>query len=210
MAQRWHGFWHHASPLRAASETLLIAALCALVAVVITRHATETADAFILRDNLTLVLLAGPFVALWCAARMRLHAGAWWRGIPYDAAIGVVLSVLPAVITIVTERGAWAQRGLIGRAAQAFESRIPLWEVLAIALVGCTVEFVIFRLGVRLWLYWNRIRRTRLRWALTHALLSIAGLAAGFVSPPMLSFQVMTRGFSNNFTVQRISLPFFF
>jgi signal transduction histidine kinase len=121
----------------------------------------------------------------------------------------VVLSVLPAVITLVTERGAWAQRGLIGRAAQAFESRIPLWEVLAIALVGCTVEFVIFRLGVRLWLYWNRIRRTRLRWALTHALLSIAGLAAGLLTALMLSLQVMTRGFSSTLTFNVIPILFF-
>jgi signal transduction histidine kinase len=209
MAQRWHGFWHHASPLRAASETLLVAALCALVAVVITRHATETADAFILRDNLTLVLLAGPFVALWCATRMRLHAGAWWRGIPYDAAIGVVLGVLPAVIMLVTEQGLLAQRSSIGRAAQAFENRIPLWEVLAIALVGFAAEFVIFRLGVRLWLYWNRIRRTRLRWALTHALLSIAGLAAGLLTALILFMQVMTRGFSGTLTFNVIPILFF-
>jgi signal transduction histidine kinase len=39
----------------------------------------------------------------------------------------------------------------------------------AIALMLCFAMFLLFRMGVRLWLFWNQLRRRQLVWALTYA-----------------------------------------
>jgi signal transduction histidine kinase len=197
----WRTSWHCASPRRAASETLLIAALVANVALALTWRAAATGNSFFLRDNVSFVLLAGPIVALWCAARMRPHAGVWWHGILSDLGMGVLLGIIPATIMLASEQVLITQSDRLGKVVRAFDHRVPPWSVVAIALAAFGVEFVVLRLGVRGWLFWDQLRRRQLRWALTHALLSVAVLAASLIALLALSLAIATRGPANSLAV---------
>jgi signal transduction histidine kinase len=197
----WRTGWHSAAPSRAASEALLLAGLVASIALGLTWHAAATGNIFFLRDNVSFVLLAGPIVALWCAARMRPHAGAWWRGVLSDLGMGMLLGLIPAGIMLFTEQVLIAQSDRLSLVARAFDHRISLWVVLLVALGAFGLEFVVLRLGVRGWLYWNQLRRRRLRWALTHALLSVAVLAAGLFALLAVSLTITTRGATTSLAV---------
>jgi signal transduction histidine kinase len=197
----WRTGWHSVAPIRAASEALLLAGLVASIALALTWHAAATGNIFFLRDNVSFVLLAGPIVALWCAARMRPHTGAWWRGVLSDLGMGVLLGLIPAAIMLITEQVLIAQSNRLSLVARAFDHRISSWVVLLVALGAFGLEFVVLRLGVRAWLYWDQLRRRHLRWALTHALLSVAVLAAGLIALLAVSLTVTTRGATTGLAV---------
>jgi signal transduction histidine kinase len=199
--RRWQTAWHSATPRRAASETLVVAGVVASFALALTWRAASSGNTFFLRDNVSFVLLAGPVVALYCAARMRPHAGHWWQGVPSDLGLGIVLGITPAGIMLASYQVLIAQEDRIGRVARALEHRVPVWSVLLIALAAFGVEFALLRLGVRGWLFWDQLRRRHLRWALTHALLSVAVLAASTIALLAVSLTVATRGATTSLAV---------
>jgi signal transduction histidine kinase len=199
--QFWRRGWHSAAPRRAASEALLLAGLVASVALAVTWRAAATGNIFFLRDNVSFVLLAGPIVALWCAARMRPHTGGWLPGVCRDLGMGVLLGLIPAGIMLTSEQVLIAQGDRLSNVARAFDHRIPAWGVLLVALGAFGIEFVLLRLGVRGWLYWDQLRRRHLRWALTHALLSVAVLAASLIALLAVSLTVTTRGATTSLAV---------
>ena len=61
-------------------------------------------------------------------------------------------------------------------------SDIPINIVVSALATACA--FLLFRACLRLLLYWNRLRGTRLRWSLTHAHLMIVVIGAGVISVP--------------------------
>jgi signal transduction histidine kinase len=197
----WQTAWHSATPRRAASETLVVAGVVASIALALTWRAASSGNTFFLRDNVSFVLLAGPVVALYCAARMRPHAGHWWQSIPSDLGMGVVLGIIPASIMLASDQVLIAQGDRVGRVARAFDQRVPAWTVLLIALAAFGVEFVLLRLGVRGWLFWDQLRRRHLRWALTHALLSVAVMAATSIALLAVTLTVATRGATTSLAV---------
>ncbi|HEV2238468.1 MAG TPA: HAMP domain-containing protein, partial [Ktedonobacterales bacterium] len=201
LRQFWRTGWHSASTSRAASESLLIAGLVASVALGLTWRAAASGNAFFLRDNVSFVLLAGPIVALWCAARMRPYAGAWWRGVPADLGLGVVLGLIPTTIMLASELVLMAEGDQLGSIARAFAHRVPAWEVALIALAAFGSEFALLRLGVRGWIFWDRLRRRHLSWALTHALLSVAVLAASLIALLAVTLSIATRGATTSLAV---------
>jgi signal transduction histidine kinase len=194
LRQRWRMSWHSASTRRAASEALLLAGLVASVALGLTWRAAASGNIVFLRDNVSFVLLAGPIVALWCAARMRPYSGGWWRGIPSDLGLGVLLGLIPTSIMLASEQVLIAQGDRLGTVARAFDHRVPAWGVVLIALAAFGAEFAVLRLGVRGWLFWDRLRRRHLSWALTHALLSVAVLAASLFALLAVTLAIATRG----------------
>ncbi len=62
------------------------------------------------------------------------------------------------------------------------------WQDVSLGIVltalGTAFVFLLFRICLRLFLFWNRLRSTRLRWSLTHAHLMIVVIGAGVISIP--------------------------
>ncbi len=179
MRSRWRSLWLQSGRMRAAGETLCIAAACWLVGYLTSAH---TWGQSFLQTHATLVLLDGPICALWCAARMRLGSGLRWRQIVFDGLIGAVLGVIPTILLISTAMARFAPDGGIPLMVTVLGGRYPFTWVAALVWVAFSAEFIAFRLGVRLWLYWDHLRRTKLRWALTHAHLIVVLLGVGMFS----------------------------
>jgi signal transduction histidine kinase len=150
-----------------------------------------------------LLILDGPCCLFWCALRLRLPVGSWWRRMRYEGAIAAALglAVLPllllaAVTTFLLKRSPVIIPREISSfpalLAEGMEHSQELLVVLLVIFLGAQVLFLSFRLGVRLWLRWNRLRRTRLRWALTHAHLLVVVLGAGMLGMLVMGVDILT------------------
>lgn len=117
----------------------------------------------------------GAICALWCALRLRLPKGRWGArllregvaSLPFliegAAALGLSLALgagLPALALIVGwgDQFARSNLGLVGA---------------ALVLSAAGMIFAVLRIGVWLWHIWDRLRRRRMLWALTHAHLTV-------------------------------------
>ena len=128
---------------------------------------------------LSVMLLIGPAgCALWLALRLRMPAGPWWRTLLAEAPVGVLLALAPSLILVL----------LVGPYMNRAPQRIPQYLTFetVISLIFASA-FLVYRVGVRLWLWWDTKRRRSLRWALTHALLSVAVIGAGIVGLSILT-----------------------
>lgn len=187
---------------RALGETALVAALSVAISAVAQGRLRDLA--LLAPSNvdatsfwLTVMLLIGPAgSALWLALRLRLPAGRrWYSALPGEALVGALLAVIPSTILLY----------LISRYIESAPGRTRayyiVWGVISAIFV---IAFAVYRTGVRLWFWWDAQRRSRLQWALTHALLTVAftvaalvgvGVFTGIVlltSPGTLLFQWIT------------------
>lgn len=155
-------FWA-ASPLQAAGEALgigllLLALLSCLVGKV---------DAFALGNGW--LMLCGA-TGMWAVLRTRRYQGPWWRKLLDEllvsAQLGIVMLVgVMGVGRVPGWQAAWTQSNL-GQ---------PL---VAVLLLGIGVGYFIVRGIVRLGFLWDRMRRRRMLWALTHAHLTVVVVVA--------------------------------
>ena len=122
-------------------------------------------------------LLVGPICMLLYALRLQLPKGSWWRQAIFEVAIAGVLSLVLSGMEL-----AFIFVLLRHPASSTFrrDSYRP-YELAALALAANCATFVIFRTGRRLWLFWDRLRRTQLQWALTHAHVMVLALGAGLL-----------------------------
>lgn len=181
---RVRALWLSARPAWAAGETLVIAAV--IVTGPLLYLVTHSGEGW-LRLAPTIVLLAGPVCALWCALRLRLERGPWWRGTLIDGAIGSAVGLVPVAIIVLTIYFLTLRSGIVPRimAPRLFTlalNRFSLSVFALIWLLAFSLGFITLRLIVRLLLYWDRLRRTSLRWSLTHAHLMIVVIGAGLVA----------------------------
>jgi signal transduction histidine kinase len=171
-----------ASPLRATLETVLLAAALTTASLALTLPSLQT-EGLVSPIDPTLVLLAGPVCALWCAARLRILRGPRWRALLVESGIGAILALMPFTIVVITAYASYLflerQQGSTALILQQGIRGLPIPLFAVLLFVAFSLEFVIFRIGVRLWLRWNRLRRTQLQWSLTHGILVTAALAAG-------------------------------
>jgi signal transduction histidine kinase len=182
--------WLSASPARAIGETLLLAASLTVVLLLLA-FPSDLATIGSLRTNPSLVLVDGPFCAVWCAVRLRWHSRSWWSWLLADGAVGFLIGLLPTVLVVLTLAAFLARRLHTGLTLQSQIGRFSIVMLVAIALAAFTVEFIVFRLGVRLWLIWDRLRRTHLVWSLTNAHLMVVLLAAGLLGIPLIGVNVV-------------------
>lgn len=173
-------FWLGATPPHALIETLLVAAAVSLLAYLLIYTPTSFGRGPA-QFMVNLILLDGPFCALWCAVRLRMPRGTWQRQYLLDSAIGAILGLVPFSLLLTTALSlASFERGTANLLrADIHNTRLATFFL--VALVAFMAEFVVFRIGVRLLLYWNRLRRTRLQWALTHAHLVVAAIGAALL-----------------------------
>ncbi len=150
-------FFFSAHPARAIIETLLLGVILWLILQKILGSYYPFA--------VQISAWVDPLCVFWCS--LRLDASApfrWWRSI---IAVGVV-----GIISVGVAEGALSldpQHGSIYR------------SILVLLPIGNCFAFVLCRIGVRLWLFWDRLRRTQLRWSLTHAHLMVVVLGAGIL-----------------------------
>ena len=121
---------------------------------------------------------------MWAVLRTRVPEGGWLRQGAWELGVGFALSLvmlagirLPA--RLLGWEGAWMQSSFANDA------------LISLLLLGTGPGYLVARGGVRLWLVWDRLRRRRLLWGLTHAHLTIVVVMAvilALVSSLFLSF----------------------
>ena len=175
MRERWRAWWLRLPWWRALGETLAIQVAITLVVwlVVVT-----SAHPYAARNVVDAMVFIGPFCILWCAFRMEPARVAWWRWFPLDMLCGVALSVLPAIAFAIIARFVFKPVEL----QRASPGQYYWYENVFFGVVigGCIFGFVASRIGVRILIFWNRLRRTRLLWSLTHAHLLVVVAGAAF------------------------------
>lgn len=189
-ARRWTRMFLCAGPARAIIETLLAQSL--LIGLSLLGYSLAHVQFGDLESNI--LILGGPGCILWCALRLRFPAGSWWRQALYDGAVGaalgpVLLPMLLAAPLLFGLRENVSVQMLLEEGTRYFPE---LLAALLMALIGVMGLFLFLRIGARLWLRWNRMRRTRLRWALTHAHLLVVVLGAALLGMLLLSVEVIT------------------
>lgn len=162
---------------RALLETVTLAALLAILLPFYPGRNTETTLL------LALTLLLGPAgCALWLALRLRLSPGPWWRSLLAEAPMSLALALTPTITLLVLIHQ------FMTRAPQRTTEYIVTLAVISLLF---SVAFLVYRIGVRIWLWWDTQRRRSLRWALTHALLSVAAIGAGLVGLSVLALTLI-------------------
>ncbi len=102
-------------------------------------------------------------VAVWIALRMRLPAARWYRRWLIEIAAGMIASS-PVLAYGIVIRNITTLTG----APDVF------------FLLSGIIGYVSFRVGAYLWLFWEHLRRKRLIWSFTHAILTTVVLVALF------------------------------
>lgn len=147
------------SPARAVAEAL---ALGAALFLGVTLLAPQLPVSIVARGALLMVLA----ITILPALRARLPRGDWRVGLGVDLAVAVALSAgsLAVALGLTEALGLDAVADAVGG------------SLVLVILTACTgPSYLAFRLGVlRPWLFWNRLRRSRLVWDLTHAHLVVA------------------------------------
>ena len=112
--------------------------------------------------------------ALWAALRLRLSTGGWRAGFPREMLAALALSLALG--------GGWpALAWLLGGGERFARSNLGIIGVM-IVLAASGMIFAGLRVGVWLWAFWNRLRRRRMLWALTHAHLTVVVVLALLVA----------------------------
>lgn len=181
----------HAPPLRAWLETLFTGALMTVGVWLVSGRLSETSQ----QNGVFIAVLCG--VTLY-ALRVRLPGGAWWRQASLEmlAGCGPVLVMVGALF-------AWAQflvarvtlepthSGLMAIVFVVLGLDVPLLNpnphaipfVLGLVILVCSeIAYLFTRSASRVWLFWSRLRRRHLIWAITHSHLMLVALGAFLIA----------------------------
>jgi signal transduction histidine kinase len=171
MTMRWPPLFLHTHPTRAGLEALTLGTVSWIALLLFQQYLPS----FIWRIGISLCVGIGCI--LWCALRLHLPDGEKRQQGLFEVTTGGILSLLLAclqlIVTLVLLRGAVLNE---------------LWQgpnrpllLAAIALMLDFAMFLLIRIGVRLWLFWNQLRRRQLLWALTHAHVMVVLLLTGLL-----------------------------
>jgi signal transduction histidine kinase len=151
-------FWR-APALRGAIETWGIGfAVLALLSSL----AGQVAPAVLGNGALVLCGAAGT----WAVLRLRLPPGSWRRQVLWEAGVAAILGIVMAV-------GLVGPAHLLGWQAVWEASSYRSSLTLTLLLLGVGPGYLATRGLLRLGFYWNHLRRRRMVWSLTHALLTL-------------------------------------
>ena len=140
-------------------------------------------------------LFLSPACALLCALRLRWpeHRRVRHR-LLREGAVAVALSVILSggLLAIAFALG-WRQ----SLASTNFGA-----GGISLVLAASGPAFLVFRTGLWLWRFWDRLRRRRLLWALTHAHLTVVVLAVVLFAV-LVTFQVVQPDYSTRFVPEQ-------
>ena len=135
-----------------------------------------------------LLFLCGT-CGLWAVLRCRLPNGPWPRQFAWEGAVGLAVSLVMAA-------GLRFPAGALGWDAVWHESSMVTPGFAMLLLLGIGPGYAVARGGVRLWLAWDRLRRRRMLWAITHAHLTVVVLLILLVAGGGLLISVLSGGFA--------------
>jgi len=128
-----------------------------------TSHLEGYTDPFVFQT--AMFFLCGS-CGMWAVLRIRLPDGGWKKQTFWEFCVGLALSFM--MVFALRLCGLFLHWDAIWRLTTWDE-----WQVLL--LFGLTGPGYFFtRGGLRLWLRWNRMRKQRMRWSITHAHLLVA------------------------------------
>jgi signal transduction histidine kinase len=158
-------FWS-AHPLRAILEAWPIGLL---ILFLLSRQVSYVSP-FVLTNGI--MALCGA-CGMWVVLRARVPSGGWLRQGLWELAVGLAVSLVMVLGMYLPARwfgwqGVWLQSSLSNA------------SIATLLLLGTGPGYVLARAGVRVWFFWDRLRRTRLLWGITHAQLTLVVLLACF------------------------------
>lgn len=121
--------------------------------------------------------LTKPFDMRELVARIRLPEGGWSRQVLWEIGVGLALGLVMTV-------GLLGSAALLGWDRVWLQSNLRSVQPFALLLLGIGPGYSLTRCVLRLYLLWNRLRRRRMVWSLTHAHLTvvvIAGILVGII-----------------------------
>ncbi|HEU5437918.1 MAG TPA: HAMP domain-containing sensor histidine kinase [Ktedonobacterales bacterium] len=154
---RWHGLWLRVGPPRALAEVLLAQAPLLVWVLFFQADASPSAQ---IRVVAALIVPLGPGAILWCVWRIRRIGWPWPARLALYTVMGALIAVTPTLLLTIF----WQTQE-----HTLLRPRFPLNWFFGLWLAAFTAAFVVSRLGVRLLIFWNGLRRRRLVFALTHA-----------------------------------------
>lgn len=159
MKMHWPSLFLRADSKRAVLESLLVGIASWIALLLLQKYLPS----FIWRISISMCIGIG--CVLLCALRLKLPEGEKQQQGLFEVTTGGTLSLLltsmELVVILVLLQGAAINELWQG-------PNRPLLSA-AIALMLDFAMFLLFRIGVRLWLFWNRLRRRQLVWTLTYA-----------------------------------------
>lgn len=170
------------SPVHTVLESLCIGVICWSMVLLF----QQLLASFIWRIAISLCI--GVLGVCWCALRLRFPEGSRRQQGLFEAMTGLVLSLALASMTLAVTFV--LLKGTAPNALWSGFSRPLLLTV--IALVMDYVVFLLCRVGIRFWLFWNRLRRRQLLWSLAHAHVVVALLVAAMVLVVVETFVIIT------------------
>jgi signal transduction histidine kinase len=164
-------FWS-AHPARAILEAWLIG----LAILFVLSRQVDVVPSAVLSNGL--LFLCGT-CGMWAVLRARLPQGSWLRQVLWEGTVGLAIGLAMAIGLQVPAR--W-----LGWESVWLQTSFSHPTVLTPLLLATGVGYVIARVGVRLWLAWERLRRRRMVWGITHTLLTLVVLLIFLGSLSML------------------------
>lgn len=191
------GFWFGADTRQALAEVLAIQLPLFLWAILFAPH---TSVGLLTRLGATFLTIAGPGCILYSVFRLRRSARPWRQRLVHSFVIGAIVGLAPSVIVDIM----WdTHAGDVGPKAVRF----PFVPFLFVWLAAFSFSWVISRMGARMLVVWNGLRRRRLVWSLTHAHLMVVVLGSGLLCTLVVLVEVLT---SRNIPFQLLPVLFFF
>jgi len=114
-------------------------------------------------------LNAVPIAVLWGALRLVVPEGSWRRRVFREAAMGAAVTGTGWGLMMAM---AW------GEATYGDPASLASTDVYVAVYAVSAFIYGAVRVAVRMWLFWDRLRRRHMVWSLTHALLATALVAA--------------------------------
>ena len=174
MMMRTPRFFLGAHPLRALLEVLSISVVAFVILAVLSEQSFGLGTRPIPFSFLqaTFTFLGAPFCMLWLAARLKRFSLPLWQRYP-------ILLLLAAALSLTLNYLGQASSSLLFQNEGVWKTNYNGVPWVIPALFFDIAVFVICRVGVRMWLFWDRLRRTQLVWSLAHALVVLLALGAG-------------------------------
>src|SRR6266699_629215 len=157
--------------LRAMLEALLLAIILWLPLLLFQSYHSPNLS------QLAIDLLVGPLCMLYYVLRLRVPGDFLKRQSLVDTTVALLLGL--ALSGIVLVLAPWLLLGALPTSLWRGLDRALLFAIFSF-MGDCSV-FVVVRLALRLWLFWDGLRRRQLLWALTHAHVMVLALGAALL-----------------------------
>jgi signal transduction histidine kinase len=165
MMRRWSSLFFRVGPIRALLEALVLSFLVWGIISLVAGSGQGIAP------FMNAHVLADPLFLFWFALRLRPFKGHWWRQAIITLLIGGGMSLaLAAFFRFLFDK-------TYARSPDEY-AQLAFPVTFAIILLNFGAYFA-GRIGPRILMFWDQLRRTRLIWALTHAQVMVVAFGAG-------------------------------